>query len=456
MKGGWVPRSIFHLATALQRQGRWKGYLRELERVADSSLQEVRDRQEARLLRLLTFATSRVEHYRQLSPGTAVAAPLDGWAWLRDLPLLEKQVLQKTPERLHGDLDAPTTPKSTGGSTGEPVRLLKTADGVALERACTWLGLSWFGIRPGDPAVRFWGTPLTRRRRLHFRLGDLAMNRIRLSAFDIDEADLAGYYDRIRRFQPAWFYGYASLIAMMAEWMDDTDRSGTDLGLKAIVPTSEPLTEAQRDRIRRVFGAPIQNEYGCGEVGAMAYECQEGLLHVMTDSVVVEVLKEDGTLADPGETGEVVVTDLNNYAMPLIRYRMGDRAVRGGGCACGRPFPTLERVVGRIHDVVYTPLGRRWHGEKIDYLMSSIHQDLFPFQRYQVVQREPDLLEVRFVAEAPIPDPVKDEIGGYVAERLDGMRTRVVRVNRIERSPSGKLRLVRNDVDAQGERGGSG
>jgi phenylacetate-CoA ligase len=434
----------YELATRLSGEGAWRELLRDLQRLERAGPDAVREAQARRLARLLTFAPT-VEQYRD-APWTGPVPPDEARERLRALPLLEKRVLQEAPERLHGDLESSTTVKSTGGSTGEPVRLRKTSEGLAMERAATWLGLGWSGIRVGDRSVRFWGTPLTRSRRLRFRLADLAMNRIRISAFDLQASDLEGYYRRIARFQPRWFYGYATLIDLLAEWIEGNGRDGTRLGLRSIVPTSEPLAPEQRERIRRVYGAPVQNEYGCGEVGAMAYECEAGQLHVMTESVLVEVLREDGSAAAPGETGEVVVTDLNNYAMPLIRYRLGDRAVRGDDCACGRPYPTLRQVVGRIHDVVYTPAGNRWHGEKIDYLMSSIHQELFPFRRYQVVQREPDLLEVRLVARTEVPDAVRRRIGEYVRDRLDGMRVEVVRVESIERSPSGKLRLVRNDV----------
>lgn len=430
----------------MQGQSNWEQYLAELQRLEQAPPEQVLSHQTEKLRRLLNFAATNVDHYRA-AWADSMGSGDDLRLLLSSLPLLEKRTLQQNPQQLHGDLKARTIGKSTGGSTGEPVRLLKTADGVAMERAVTWLGMGWFGIQLGDRGVRFWGTPLRPSRRIAFRLADLAMNRIRLSAFDLEESDLADYYDRIRRFQPVWFYGYATLIDLMAEWIEETGRDGTRLGLRAIVPTSEPLSQVQRDRVSRVFGAPIQNEYGCGEVGAIAYECERGLLHIMTESVLVEVLRDDGTPAAVGETGEVVVTDLNNYAMPLIRYRMGDRAVAGGSCSCGRPFPTLERVAGRIHDVVYTPGGRRWHGEKIDYLMSSIHQELFAFRRYQVVQKEPDLLEVRLVAEVPIPEEVATRIAHYVRDRLDGMRTEVHRVEQIDRGASGKLRLVRNDLE---------
>lgn len=442
---------VFDIATSISGQHGWRSHYRTCKRLEAAGPKVVRDRQSQKLNDLLSFAADNVPHYQEALRTPRANDQQDPMAWLTDVPLLDKEVLQQHPERLHGRLEGRTTIKSTGGSTGEPVALLKTAGGVAVERACTWFGLGWFGIAVGDPSVRFWGTPLTPPRRLRFKLADVAMNRIHVSAFALEESDLAEYYERIKRFQPHWFYGYATLIDLLAEWIEATGRDGTVLGLRAIVPTSEPLSEAQRERVTRVFGAPIQNEYGCGEVGAIAYECERGLLHTMTESVVVEVLTGDGRPAGPGEEGEVLVTDLNNYAMPLIRYRLGDQAVRGGDCKCGRPFPTLERVVGRVHDVVFTPAGKRWHGEKMDYLMSAVHQDVFPFRRYQVVQQETDLLEVRLVSEEPVPEAARRLIEEYVRDRLDGMRAHVRRVDRIERSPSGKLRLVKNEVSRPGD-----
>jgi phenylacetate-CoA ligase len=148
---------------------------------------------------------------------------------------------------------------------------------------------------------------------------------------------------------------------------------------------------------------------------------------------------------EPGETGELVLTDLTNHAMPLIRYRLGDRAVPSAGCECGLGFPAIDRIMGRIHDVVFTPAGRRWHGEKLDYLMSQLYADPGGFRQYQVVQHTATDLLVRLVADDEIATELESRIVEYVAERLDGMRAEVVRVDHIERAPSGKIRLVRND-----------
>jgi phenylacetate-CoA ligase len=392
----------------------------------------------------LAWVRQRNNYYGRM---VASATPdADPYKLLESLPLLEQRTLQAHPDALlTSGLRARTFRKSTGGSTGAPVTVVKDADGIAREMAGTWAALESFGIRIGDRSVRFWGTPLTAKRRLRFRLADVAMNRIRLSAFNLDEEDFEGYWHRCLRFKPAWMVGYASLLHMFAEWIDGNGLDGSSIGLRVVMPTSEPINDYQRAQVGAVFGAPLFDEYGAGEVGGIAYGCEKGRLHVVMENVIVELLDGDGQAVAPGEVGEVVVTDLTNRAMPLLRYRLGDRAVRGERCDCGRGSQTIDKVLGRVHDVVYTPAGRRWHGEKMDYLMSQLFSDYGGFRQYQVIQYSPNDLKVCLVAEGDISPILMEKIKDYVAERLDGMKAEVVRVDSIERAASGKLRVVRND-----------
>lgn len=445
---------IYRAATSLRGEGAVFRYLKQMRALQQLTSAQLHERQAARLADILNFAAVRSPFHRERWGPVGLLGPGDALRMLENLPYVTKSDLQQHREAI---ICAPspgrTTEKTTGGSTAEPVRVRKTSDGIAQEMAASWMALEWFGIRMGDPAVRFWGTPLTRQRRARFALADLAMNRIRLSAFEIDDADLENYWNRCLRFQPRWLYGYASLIDLFAEFVERRGLRGSDLGIRVVVPTSEPLTERQRARIKRVFGAPIQNEYGCGEVGAIAYECELGYLHVMSENVLVEVRRADGQSAEPGEAGELIITDLTNYAMPLIRYRVGDYAVQGESCSCGRPFPTLQNIRGRIHDVVYTPTGRRWHGEKLDYLMVRLHSEMGGFSQYQVVQDGPATLQVRLVTKTEISGELRSRIQAYVRERLDGMQATVIRIDRVERAPSGKLRVVRNDWLASSQQG---
>src|SRR6185437_10470457 len=341
-----------------------------LERVSPHNLERhVR----ARLARLLAFAGREVPHYRARWSGASAVTELNAFERLANLPFISKGDVQRS----GNDWLAPRGRqkiwrKTTGGSTAEPVVVWKGADGMAEERAATWAALSWAGIQPSDRVARFWSTPLSVAGRNRFRLADLAMNRIRLSAFEMDGEALARHWRACLRFRPTWLYGYTSMIDLLAAWLETEGIDGRALGLTAVVPTSEPLYDAQRERISRVFGCKIQNEYGCGEVGAIAYECERGQLHVMADNVICELVRDDGSAAEPGETGEVVVTDLTNFAMPLVRYRMGDRAEAGERCACGRTFPTLRKVLGRTYDDMFTPSGRRWNGWQLHYFLSTL------------------------------------------------------------------------------------
>lgn len=431
-------------ATLALGQYRVFRHLRETRAAHWLPADKLEERQRVKLGRLLDWLREHNDYYGALLPDTT--AQLNPMETLRTLPLLEQRTLQENGNALlTRGLRARLNRKSTGGSTGAPVTIIKDADGIAREMAGTWAAMEAYGLRVGDPAVRFWGTPLTARRRFRFLLSDIAMNRIRLSAFDLDEEDFRAYWRRTLRFRPVWMVGYASLLHMFAQWIASNGLDGSELGLRVVMPTSEPINDQQRAEVEAVFGVPTFDEYGAGEVGGIAYGCERGRLHVVTENVIVEVLDEHGNAVVPGEVGEIVVTDLTNRAMPLLRYRLGDRVTLAEGCDCGRDSQALENVLGRIHDVVYTPSGRRWHGEKIDYLMAQLFGEIGGFRQYQVIQENPDHLRVRLLTSDDISPVLQRRIEQYVADRLDGMSTEVERVESIERAPSGKIQVVKND-----------
>ena len=280
------------------------------------------------------------------------------------------------------------TTKTTGGSTGQAVTVLKDHEAMAAARAVMWLGYGWHGIAIGDRCARFWGVPQTGRRRLQAAVADLAMNRMRFSAFAFDDEDLARYWEAASRERPAYFYGYASMLSLFAEFVAFRGLDGRSLGLKAVISTSEVLSEPERARIETTFGAPCRVEYGCGEIGPMAYECELGSLHLIVSDAFVEVLAEDGTPTRPGEVGAVVVTDLNNRAMPLIRYQIGDYARVGDACSCGRAFPVLHSIWGRAYDYVVSPAGKRYHGEFFMYIFEDLRVRGVRTRGYQIVQEQ--------------------------------------------------------------------
>ena len=332
-----------------------------------------------------------------------------------EVPILEKEVIQERSEALLADgWVGRFTTKTTGGSTGRPVTVRKNSEAIAQGMAATWLGYGWYGVRVGDPCVRFWGQPPRNlKRRLRYMAADLATHRKTLSAFGYTRENLGEYVDTIDRFRPAYLYGYVSVLEDLARYLVDKGRSLSGAYLKSVVTTSEVLSSPQRAVIAEAFGVPVQNEYGCGELGPIAYECREGSLHLLPTNQYLEIVDDNGCAVPAGESGHIVLTDLTNRAMPLIRYRIGDMGRSAGPCSCGRPFPVLGEVFGREYDFVEAPDGRRFHGEFFMYAFEDLRQRHPEIGQFQVVQTAATELVVRVVRS-----------GSSGTDTLDGIRNR--------------------------------
>jgi phenylacetate-CoA ligase len=445
--GRFLHRNIIYpTVVGLRGEGAVFGFLRELETLQWRSADELERRQSIALAETLRNASEHVPFYRR-TWGRTVDLPADAAREaLVTLPFLTKPELQESAYELVSERRPPrVTRKTTGGSTGQAVTLLKDRDATAREMAASWLGYGWFGVQIGDRAVRFWGQPFTRRRRLRFAAADFAMHRIRFSAFAFDTADLRNYWQRCLRFRPDYLYGYVSMLDAFASHLTEAGIDGKQLGLKLIVTTAEVLSDPQRARLQRTFGCPVQNEYGCGEVGPIAYECPRGALHLMSDHLLVELLAKGDRPAGPGESGEIVVTDLANRAMPLVRYRLGDFAVAGTApCLCGRGFPTLQRIWGREYDFVETGDGRRFHGEFFMYLFEELRQLGRGIPQFQVVQEGPADLAIAVLSPTEPSVEQLAHLRDRIARHMGPMRIAVTRVDRLERARSGKMRVIVN------------
>lgn len=419
-----------------------RGPLRALQESERQPRERLREHHLIRLQLLLDHAARHVPLFRD-KLGSDRAPQLGDLSDVADLPLLTKQEIQTQAGRCRSRASlGRLISKTTGGSTGEPVTIYKTRPAWLRELAATWRGYAWAGVGIGDPQARFWGVPLTRVARRQAQLNDFVCHRYRCSAFAFDEADLAGYLRSLHRFQPTWFYGYVSMLSEFADFVLQ-NRENWQLDLTCIVTTSEVLAEPVRLKLAKTFGTRVFNEYGCGELGSIAHECESGSLHVSDENMLVEIL--DGErVCEPGEIGEIVITELNNYAMPLIRYRTGDFGALGiGACACGRTLTVLEKLHGRAYDMVRTRSGQSFHGEFIIYIFEDIKRRQRGIKQFQVVQQGLDRFLVRIVPEEGYGSHIKREITDKIRAHLDSEATVLFELAKvIERAPSGKMRLI--------------
>lgn len=395
-----------------------------------------------RLRDILKTAQSQSEFHSRLNLADMPprgCGPEEFLSWFKTVPTLSKQDIIDNQSGLRTYRSRFPTKKTTGGSTGEPVRIWKNANALAHERACTWRAYEWAGVGIGDKQTRFWGIPLASKDQLKAKLIDLIANRRRISAFDLDQNALSRHYDDFIKFRPAYLYGYASVISIFAEYIRDHELS-VPKSLKAIVTTSEVLTDTSRKTIEACLSRPVFNEYGCGEVGSIAHECIHGTMHIMADNIYLEL---DGVEEDKGE---IIVTDLHNIEMPLIRYRLGDFASAAlNACACGVTFPALSGIHGRAYDMIRTSDGRKLHPEAVMYVFESLQAETEAFRHFQAIQTDLNHFEVKII---PTPHWC-DEI----AKRLTDMMQRHIHpnlivqtelVDTIERERSGKLRVIKS------------
>jgi phenylacetate-CoA ligase len=208
----------------------------------------------------------------------------------------------------------------------------------------------WAGWDLGMKVAAIWGNPPVADT-LKKKLRNLLLDRIYyLDTMAIDESSIRHFISVWRREQPRILFGHSHSIFILATFLR---RMGVeDLRPLGIISTSMMLLEPERQAIEEVFGCRVTNRYGCEEVGLIACECERHHgMHLNVDHLAVEFLRDDGTEAKPGEEAHIVVTDLVNRGMPLIRYRVEDLGVPSNRhCPCGRGLPLMERVIGRRAD----------------------------------------------------------------------------------------------------------
>ncbi len=425
-----------------RREPGWRALSTEIARVAALSADRLATHRAQVLREHLRWAATTIPfHKARVGPD----APLGAF------PILDRSTLQQEGESLRD----PTRPvealhaETSGGSTGEPVKLWNDAAYAASTFATEVYVLSTWGLKPWCRRAYLWGDDREQKdigwkeriaRRIH---GDLFLN-----AFEMDDARMASFADRIDAFRPALVQGYATALDLFASFLLREKRRVTRP--VAVRSSAEALPDEARARVESAFGAPVRDFYGSRESSSLAAQCAHGGFHVLAHGRLIELVDDAGNAVEPGVPGRVLVTDWTNRAFGLIRYANGDVASWSTDrtpCPCGSAYPRLERVFGRTSDFLTTPAGERIHGEWFTHLFYGKDG----VERFQVHQKALNVVEVSTVGPAGF---------AIVEPLLFRMRTRLGRgvtvtwktVPSIPLTRSGKHRFTISDVPYLGGR----
>jgi phenylacetate-CoA ligase len=418
------------------------GYVRPIEKFTPDE----------RLEKLLAHAAAHVPYYREVlaAAGVKTAAGID-LSKFTSVPALTKEILRTRTE----DLISTTTDRSkatwntSGGSTGEPVRLLQDHDYLVSARHATHEQEQMTGYKLGDSIVKLWGDErelLQGAQTKKARLFNVIKNQTFMNAFLMTPERMREYINRLNRIKPKLLIAYAQALYELSMFAEAEGLKIT--GPQAIMTSAGTLYPFMREVIERVTGKKVFNRYGSREVGNIAIECEEhNGMHVASKHVKVEIVDENLQPCPPGVEGEILVTTLANYSMPLIRYRIGDYgAFQEGACACGRPGPMLADVVGRVTDAFRTESGKVIPAEYFIHIIGVV-LNRGAIRKFQVVQKS--LTHV--VVNAVPTDSYTDADGAEIEDKIQAVMGADVRVDiekmaNIPALSSGKYRYTIREI----------
>jgi len=417
------------------------------------SLAQVRETQALKLQRLMRYCFENIKYYREVFEGVGIKPEqLQSVTDLQRLPFLTKEELRNRwwdflPREL-----GPCRVSRTSGSTGIPVCILSDSNSRVFNSAgviryrCA-VGMSFFGGAIVTPLKT--ETELQKRPHWTFLQGFHKTYYVNPYVGSAENVRYAGrLFGSLKR--PA-LVGITPAISALAYRIGD----GFFPPLRpCIVLTSGQCLEPQvRKLLESTFEAKVADIYACNEAGDVAWQCLEGSgYHVNADNIIVEIVK-DGKVVKGGEAGEVAITNLNRYAMPIIRYKNGDIAsFATQDCSCGCKLPILGGIVGRSGEDIYLPEGKSIPWNRVKGLMN--HPQI---RRFQLVQNADSSFEIRYVAERDANTAALERLLLARYRKLLGLSISVSmqRVERIAPSASGKIKLVVSSYRPEAEVGGT-
>jgi phenylacetate-CoA ligase len=436
-----LSRHVFHPLWELKDGRRHLHILHELERTQWLPLETLQARQSERLARILKYAGTHSPYYQMLFRQHGFDPDHFQMAEFHKLPLLTKAIIRTSTEQML----SPEFPRSsllehrTGGSTGVALKVCFDPDWINPRTADSLRADQWAGCLHGMKIASLWGNPplpKTWKQRVRAMLIDRF---IFLDTLDFNDQSVGEFIDRWRRGKPEILFGHSHSLYMLARYVIDHDIR--DLRPRGIISTSMMLLANEREVIEKAFGAKVFDQYGSEEVALIAAECErhEGL-HLNIEHVYVEFLRPDGSTVAPGEEGAIVITDLFNRGMPMIRYQIGDMGVpTDRRCSCGRGLPLMERVTGRTADYLKRRDGSMVAGVSlVERTLTAIPG----LEQMQVVQRSIDEIVLN-VVRAPDFTPATEKalLAEFRSVFGPGIEIRPHYVEHIPQEHSGKYRF---------------
>jgi phenylacetate-CoA ligase len=395
------------------------------------------------LKNLLEHAFNNTEFYRQHWAKVGVVSVediknLDDFA---QLPVVTKQDISEHYQAIKAKNYNHNIRKATGGSTGQPFRFELDITSNTRREAIMWRGYGWLGAGLGQKTLYLWGADIgqsstlkTLKNTLYHRF----YNRKMLNSFAMNSDNMHDYVNEINIFRPTAIVSYVNPLVELAKFV--LMHKIVVFSPQTILTGAEPLFDHQRQIIEQAFNCKVYNTFGCREVMLIAAECAvHNNLHINSDHLIVETIDDKGNSVVE-QSGDLVITDLFNYGMPLIRYINGDRATLiNEKCPCDNPLPLMKSIDGRKLDIIKTPSGKTIPGE----LFPHLFKEFTGIERFQIKQEKLDELQINMIVNNQFSDQDKNKIAQEINKYAQNELTLNFNfVDNIPLTASGKHRVT--------------
>lgn len=371
-------------------------YWKILERNQWLKPENLIDLQQKRMRALLKHAYENLPYYHRMFNALGLLpGEIRKLEDLKKLPVLKKTPISSRPEELmaRNVSQHAIIARYTSGTTAAPLKFYTTNESISWGTAAWLRAYRWGGYELGDKhAVIRAFTALELKTPFH-RITNLLLRRnVLLNAYSVSAMSIQASARKLQTLRPQFLMGYSWGIHMLADYF--LTEGIRPPQLQAIFTNAETTLPSRRRLIEKAFGSEVYDVYGSREFSTIASECERHSgYHIQSENVLLEFIK-DGENVGPGERGAILVTDLNNYAMPFIRYEIGDVGkISEDTCPCGRCLPLFESLEGRNYEFFVTGDGSILYLRDLDTVFEGL-----PVKMFQIVQRKLDEILINVIA----------------------------------------------------------
>lgn len=419
-------------------------YVEEVERFNGRSLEEIKSFQLARIRFVADYAFKNTKYYRKLFDELGIDNPsILSWEDYARVPLLTKDIIREEKENLVSQQfkESQLRKTATGGTTASPIPFYSDWDSTNRKRSATIAFDKWLGYQPGFQSVYLWQArqDMIELKGLKQKLSNMLVHRnLFLAGSPLDDQIMECYYQKIRSISPKLLQAYPTPLEIFATFLAAKNYK---LNIPAVTCTAEPLYKRQSQLFEQVFGAKPYNWYGAREAGRIASECKEhNGMHINAYGVHLEIAQDD--YGKKGY-GSIILTDLWNIGMPVLRYEIGDVGVMTDSpCACGCNLPRLLDMYGRVNDTFVNSKGQRIPGV---WFPNQFVRSCDEIKQMQVLQHSIKEFELLIVK----ADNFSYETEQWLKDRLNEFMQeenliKITYVNEVPKEKSGKVRFCKN------------